>query len=102
MTEIRFADEVSPVAHRITSTCDENGNRMVGQPVTVWWATALLTGLEDKPAPEFGFNWHDVRARYATTLRSRVAQRRRQGMGRATQNRLRASTPARDVQRSTK
>lgn len=68
VVEVRFADEVESGGkhHIYVDALDETGNRVVGQPVTVWWGDGnYSTGIEDKPAPDFGFNYMMYAAGYA-------------------------------------
>jgi CRP-like cAMP-binding protein len=60
LVEARFADEQESAGkhHIYVDVMDENGNRIVGQPVTVVWGDGAFTGpVEDKAAPDFGFNY---------------------------------------------
>jgi CRP-like cAMP-binding protein len=44
--------------HIYVEVLDENGNRIVGNPVTVWWGDGNYTGgTEDKAPPDYGFNY---------------------------------------------
>lgn len=44
--------------HIYVEVLDENGSRMVGQPVTVKWGDGQYDGLtEDKAYPDYGFNY---------------------------------------------
>ncbi|NJN82786.1 MAG: cyclic nucleotide-binding domain-containing protein [Caldilineaceae bacterium] len=44
--------------HIYVEVLDENGNRITGHPVTVWWGSDSYTGrTEDKAPPEYGFNY---------------------------------------------
>ena len=44
--------------------------RIVGQPVTVYWGDGNLTlPLEDKPAPDFGYNFQMYAAGYAYSVK---------------------------------
>ncbi len=66
--EVRFADEQESGGkhHVFVDALDENGSRIVGQPVTVFYGDGSLTlPLEDKPAPDFGFNFQMYAAGYA-------------------------------------
>ena len=68
VVEVRFADEVESGGkhHIYVDALDENGSRIVGQPVTVYWGDGNLTlPLEDKPAPDFGYNFQMYAAGYA-------------------------------------
>lgn len=60
LVEARFADEQESAGkhHIYVDVMDENGSRIVGQPVTVVWGDGAFTGpVEDKAAPDFGFNY---------------------------------------------
>ena len=49
---------------------DENGMRVAGQPVTVFWGDGTYTNpLEDKPAPDFGFNYQMYASGYAYNVK---------------------------------
>lgn len=70
--EVRFADEVESAGkhHIYVDVLDENGSRMVGQTVTVYWGDGNYSaGLEDKPAPEYGFNYQMYAAGYAYSVK---------------------------------
>lgn len=70
--EVRFADEVESGGkhHIYADALDENGNRVVGQPITVYWGDGNLTlPLEDKPAPDFGYNFQMYAAGYAYSVK---------------------------------
>ena len=44
--------------HIYVEVLDENGKRIVGNPVTVYWGDGNYTGpVEDKAAPDYGFNY---------------------------------------------
>jgi CRP-like cAMP-binding protein len=60
LIEARWADErESGGKHHIyVEVLDENGDRIVGHPVTVWWGDGSYTsGIEDKSPPDYGFNY---------------------------------------------
>lgn len=60
LIEGRWADEAESAGkhHIYVEALDESGNRIVGQPVTVWWGDGFNSGpIEDKPAPDFGYNF---------------------------------------------
>jgi hypothetical protein len=60
LVEARWADEnESGGRHHIYVTVlDENGNRIVGQPVVIWWGGGQdVRPTEDKPASEYAFNF---------------------------------------------
>ncbi len=72
LIEARWADEVESGGkhHIYVEVLDENGNRIVGQPVTVTWAEGTTTGpVEDKAPPDFGFNFQMYAAGYAYTAK---------------------------------
>jgi hypothetical protein len=60
LIEARWADEQQSGGkhHIYVEVLDESGNRIVGQPVTVFWGDGSYTGgIEDKAAPDFGYNY---------------------------------------------
>jgi hypothetical protein len=60
LIDVRWADErESGGKHHIyVEVLNENGNRIVGHPVTVWWGDGNYTsGVEDKAPPDYGFNY---------------------------------------------
>jgi CRP-like cAMP-binding protein len=60
LIEGRWADEAESAGkhHIYVEVLDENGNRVVGQPVTVWWGDGFNSGpIEDKTPPDFGYNF---------------------------------------------
>ncbi len=60
LIEARWADEQQSGGkhHIYVEVLDENGNRMVGQPVTVYWGDGSYTvGTEDKAPPDYGYNY---------------------------------------------
>ncbi len=72
LIEARWADEVESGGkhHIYVEVLDENGSRIVGQPVTVTWAEGTTTGpVEDKAPPDFGFNFQMYAAGYAYTAK---------------------------------
>ena len=72
LVEVRFEDEIQAAGkhHIYADVIDENGVRVVGQPVTVFWGEGNYTAaLEDKPAPDFGFNYQMYAAGYAYNVR---------------------------------
>ena len=69
--EGRFEDEQQAGGkhHIYVDVIDENGVR-VGQPVTVSWGDGTYTNpLEDKPAPDFGFNYQMYASGYAYNVK---------------------------------
>lgn len=72
LIEVRWEDEVQSGGkhHIYVDVMDENGNRIVGQPVTVFWGDGSHTAaLEDKPAPDLGFNYQMYAAGYAYNVK---------------------------------
>lgn len=72
LIEARFEDEQQAGGkhHIYVDVLDENGNRVVGQPVTVFWGDGNYSAaLEDKPAPDYGFNYQMYAAGYAYNVR---------------------------------
>jgi len=72
LVEVRWEDEVQSAGkhHIYVDVMDENGNRVVGQPVTVFWGDGSHTAaLEDKPAPDLGFNYQMYAAGYAYNVK---------------------------------
>jgi CRP-like cAMP-binding protein len=72
LIEVRFADEQESGGkhHIYVDLLDENGNRIVGQNVSVLWGDGSYTGpTEEKPAPDFGFNYQMYAAGYAYNVR---------------------------------
>jgi CRP-like cAMP-binding protein len=70
LIEASWADEVESGGkhHIYVEVLDESGNRMVGQPVTVFWGEGVTSGpVEDKAPPDFGFNFQMYAAGYAYT-----------------------------------
>jgi CRP-like cAMP-binding protein len=68
VVEARWADEVESGGkhHIYVEVLDENGSRVVGQPVTVWWGDGNHSGpTEDKAPPDFGWNFQMYAAGYA-------------------------------------
>ncbi len=60
LVEARWADEQqSEGRHPIyVNVLDESGRRVIGQPVRVSWREGSVTGVtEDKPAPEYSYNF---------------------------------------------
>ena len=60
LIDARWADEQESQGrhHIYVEVLDENGNRIVGQPVFVWWGDGNFTGdVEDKTPPDYGFNY---------------------------------------------
>lgn len=56
--------------HIYVEVLDESGNRIVGQPVTVFWGDGAYTGnTEDKAPPDLGFNYQMYAAGYAYNVK---------------------------------
>lgn len=72
LVDAHWADEVQSGGkhHIYVEVLDENGNRLVGQPVTVTWAEGATSGAtEDKAPPDFAFNFQMYAAGYAYRVR---------------------------------
>jgi CRP-like cAMP-binding protein len=72
LIEARWEDEAQAGGkhHIYVDVLDESGNRLVGQPVTVWWGDGNYTApLEDKPAPDLGFNYQMYASGYAYNVK---------------------------------
>lgn len=68
LVEARWADEAESAGkhHIYVEVLDENGNRIVGQPVTVWWGDGNLTlPTENKAPPDFSWNFQMYAAGFA-------------------------------------
>ncbi|MDQ3249910.1 MAG: cyclic nucleotide-binding domain-containing protein [Chloroflexota bacterium] len=68
LVEARWADEIEATGthHIYVEVLDENGSRIVGHPVTVWWGEGKTTGdTEDKAPPDYAFNFQMYAAGYA-------------------------------------
>jgi len=60
LIDARWTDEKESGGrhHIYVEVLDENGDRIVGNPVTVWWGDGSYTGgVEDKAPPDYGFNY---------------------------------------------
>lgn len=60
LIEARWANEQESGGkhHIYVEVLDENGNRIVNQPVTVWWGEGNYTkGTEDKAPPDYAYNF---------------------------------------------
>lgn len=60
LVEARWADEQESGGkhHIYVEVLDENGQRLVNQPVTVYWGEGSHTaGTEDKAPPDYGYNY---------------------------------------------
>ncbi len=72
LIEAHWANEAEAggTHHIYVEVLDENGNRIVGHPVTVWWGEGNTTGpTEDKAAPDYGFNFQMYAAGYAYNVK---------------------------------
>jgi hypothetical protein len=72
LIEARWADEQQSGGrhHIYVEVLDENGVRIVGHPVTVFWGDGSYTaGVEDKAPPDFGFNYQMYAAGNAYDVR---------------------------------
>lgn len=72
LVEARWANEAEAggTHHIYVELLDENGNRIVGHPVTVWWGEGATTGpTEDKAPPDYGFNFQMYAAGYAYNVK---------------------------------
>lgn len=72
LIEVRWEDEIQSAGkhHIYVDVLDENGNRIVGQPVTVFWGDGSYTAaLEDKPAPDLGFNYQMYASGFAYNVK---------------------------------
>jgi hypothetical protein len=68
LIEAHFADEAESAGkhHIYVEVLDENGNRIVGQPVTVWWGDGNVTSAtENKTPPDFAWNFQMYASGYA-------------------------------------
>ncbi len=60
MAEARWEDEQEAAGrhHIYVEVVDEDGERVVGQPVTVFWGDGnFTTATEDKNPPDYAFNY---------------------------------------------
>ena len=56
--------------HIYVEVLDENGDRVVGHPVTVFWGDGSYTGnIEDKNPPDLGFNYQMYASGYAYSVK---------------------------------
>jgi len=72
LIDARWTDEKESGGkhHIYVEVLDENGNRIVGHPVTVWWGDGNHTGgVEDKAPPDYGFNYQMYAAGYAYSVK---------------------------------
>jgi CRP-like cAMP-binding protein len=72
LIEARWEDEVQAGGkhHIYVEALDESGRRVVGQPITVWWGDGNYTApIEDKPAPDLGYNYQMYASGYAYNVK---------------------------------
>lgn len=72
LIDARWADEIESGGkhHIYVEVLDENGNRIVGQPVTVTWSEGATSGVtEDKRPPDFAFNFQMYAAGQAYSVK---------------------------------
>ncbi|MFO7631371.1 MAG: hypothetical protein R6W76_02470, partial [Caldilinea sp.] len=72
LVEVRWEDEIQSAGkhHIYVDVMDENGDRIVGHPVTVFWGDGSHTAaLEDKPAPDYGFNYQMYASGFAYNVK---------------------------------
>jgi CRP-like cAMP-binding protein len=72
LIEARWEDEgeAGGKHHIYVDALDENGNRIIGQPITVFWGDGSSTSaVEDKPAPDLGFNYMMYASGYAYNVK---------------------------------
>jgi CRP-like cAMP-binding protein len=72
LVEVRWEDEAQAGGkhHIYVDVLDESGKRIVGHPVTVFWGDGSHTAaLEDKPAPDLGFNYMMYASGYAYNVK---------------------------------
>ncbi len=70
--EAQFWDEQESGGkhHIYVEVLDENGDRIVGHPVTVFWGDGSHTGnIEDKNPPDLGFNYQMYASGYAYSVK---------------------------------
>ncbi len=68
LIDAHWADEqqAGGTHHIYMEVLDENGNRIVGQPVNVWWGDGNTPGVtEDKTPPDYSWNFQMYAAGYA-------------------------------------
>ncbi len=72
VVEARFLNEKESGGkhHIYVDVLDENGTRVVGQPITVFWGDGSHTSnVEDKAPPDLGFNFQMYAAGYAYSVK---------------------------------
>ena len=71
LIDARWADEIESAGkhHIYVEALDENGNRLVGQPIVVTWGEGSERGLtEDKTPPDYSYNFQMYAAGYSYTV----------------------------------
>ncbi|MCE7983584.1 MAG: hypothetical protein DYG89_20615 [Caldilinea sp. CFX5] len=71
LIDARWADEIESAGkhHIYVEALDENGNRLVGQPVVITWGEGSERGLtEDKTPPDYSYNFQMYAAGYSYTV----------------------------------
>lgn len=71
LIDAHWADEAQSGGkhHIYVETLDENGNRVVGQPIMVTWPEGALSGVtENKTPPDYAYNFQMYAAGYAYTV----------------------------------
>ncbi len=71
LVDARWADEIESAGkhHIYVEALDENGNRLVGQPVVITWGEGSERGLtEDKTPPDYSYNFQMYAAGYSYTV----------------------------------
>jgi CRP-like cAMP-binding protein len=71
LIDARWADEIESAGkhHIYVEALDENGNRLVGQPIVVTWGEGSERGLtEDKSPPDYSYNFQMYAAGYSYTV----------------------------------
>lgn len=71
LIDAHWADEAQSAGkhHIYVEALDENGNRVVGQPIMVTWPEGALSGVtENKTPPDYAYNFQMYAAGYAYTV----------------------------------
>lgn len=71
LVDAYWADEIQSGGkhHIYVEALDENGNRVIGQPIRVTWSEGSLSGAtEDKAPPDYAYNFQMYAAGYAYTV----------------------------------
>lgn len=71
LVDARWADEIESAGkhHIYVEALDENGNRLVGQPIVITWGEGSERGLtEDKTPPDYSYNFQMYAAGYSYTV----------------------------------